>query len=51
MTVAEVAAELRVNPATVRRWITAGRLPAITLPGGSYRIERDDLGQLIAKSA
>ena len=28
LTVAEIADELRVNPATVRLWISKGRLPA-----------------------
>ena len=32
LTLAEIAAELRVNPATVRLWIARGRLPA-TRPG------------------
>lgn len=32
LTVQEVAARLRVNEATVRRWIKAGTLDAIKLP-------------------
>lgn len=40
MTVTEVAAELRVNPETVRRWIKTGRLAGIVTPGGTYRVPR-----------
>jgi len=32
LTVHEVAKRLRVDDTTVRRWITNGTLPAITLP-------------------
>lgn len=37
LTVAEVATRLRVDEATVRRWITDGVLEAITLPRRGYR--------------
>lgn len=47
LTVAEVAAEVRVNPETVRRWVQAGKLPALDI-GGGYRIEREDFDQLLA---
>jgi len=49
MTVPEVARELRVDPATVRRWITTGRLPA-TKPGKDYRVHQDDVVQLLRGS-
>lgn len=49
LTTAEVAAELRVDPATVRRWIAGGALPALAI-GRDYRIERADLDELIARS-
>lgn len=43
-TVQEAADRLLVTPETVRRWIAAGRLPAVVLPGGrEYRIYREDL--------
>lgn len=45
LTVPEVAAQLRVDPATVRRWITIGRLPA-TKPGRDYRVSQDAVDQL-----
>ncbi|WP_127480587.1 helix-turn-helix domain-containing protein [Nocardioides pantholopis] len=38
LTVPEVAQRLRVNPATVRRWIEAGTIPAVKI-GRSYRVE------------
>jgi excisionase family DNA binding protein len=42
MTVREVAEYLRVNHMTVRREITAGRLPA-TKVGRLYRINEEDV--------
>jgi excisionase family DNA binding protein len=38
MTVAAVAEELDVSARTVLRWIDAGKLEAIRLPGGRLRI-------------
>ena len=39
LTVAEVAARLNLNqPRTVRRYIASGRLEAIRLPHGEYRV-------------
>ena len=46
LTVPEVAARLRVNAATVRRWCADGTLPAIKV-GRSYRIEADQLTAVI----
>lgn len=40
LTVPQVAKWLNVNRASVRRWIVGGKLPAIRLPGGSYRITK-----------
>ncbi|HKV56883.1 MAG TPA: helix-turn-helix domain-containing protein [Ktedonobacteraceae bacterium] len=42
LTVEEVAKELRINPKTVRQYITSGDLMAI-LVGKGYKISRDDL--------
>lgn len=41
LTVAEVAEIYRVDPETVRRWLKAGRLNYVRLPGGGYRIPAD----------
>lgn len=46
LTVPEAAAQLRVDPATVRRWITIGRLPA-SKPGRDYRIRAAVVEQLL----
>lgn len=51
LTVADVAARLKITPTTVLRWIRDRRLPA-TKPGGDrmgYRIRADDLERLIAE--
>ena len=42
LTVEEVAKELRINPKTVRQYITSGDLMAI-LVGKGYKVSRDDL--------
>ncbi len=44
----EAADLLGVHPRTLRRWIIAGRLPAVLIPGrfgGEYRIAEDALEQ------
>lgn len=43
LTVPEVARLLRVGESTVRKWVAAGRVPFLELPGGDYRIPRLDL--------
>ena len=50
LTVEEVAETFRVNIETVRRWIRAGDLPALSLggPRSGYRIKRADLDAFIA---
>ena len=45
LTTNEVAAMCRVTPYTVRRWVTEGRLRAVTL--GQLRYHRADVDQLI----
>jgi excisionase family DNA binding protein len=46
LTVAEVAALLKLNPQTIRNWINQGTLPASHV-GRSVRIRRRDLDSLI----
>lgn len=46
LTVPEAAARLRVDPATVRRWIASGLLPAVK-PGAHWRIHPDDVAALL----
>lgn len=46
LTVDEVAAQLRVDVVTVRRWIGDRQLPAYRL-NGAYRIEQRDLDHFL----
>jgi excisionase family DNA binding protein len=43
LTVVDVAERYGVSPRTVLRWITAGELVAIELPGGQKRIRQTDV--------
>ncbi len=47
----EVAAIVRKNPTTIRRWIKTGLLPAARLPGhpdkANYLIRREDVLKLL----
>ncbi len=47
LTAAEVAAELNVDPETVRRWARQRKLTSITLPGGGKRFRSEQLEQLL----
>jgi excisionase family DNA binding protein len=48
MTVAEVAALLKISEVTVRRWIVQGELSAVKLPGrGIYRVRRSVIDRLL----
>lgn len=55
LTVHEVAAELRVDDTTVRRWVKTGALDAIRLPHRgnrqAYRIRRSTLDDLLSAPA
>lgn len=55
LTVHEVAKRLRVDDTTVRRWITNGVLPAITLPHSGkrqgYRILQTELDTVLNSTA
>ena len=48
LTVAEVAAELRLNPATIRLWISKGTLPARRAGRRKLLIRRSDLDRMLA---
>jgi excisionase family DNA binding protein len=50
MTVAEIAAVLKLNQQTIRNWIDQGRLPAIRI-GRRVRIKRSDFNELLATAA
>jgi excisionase family DNA binding protein len=47
LTIDEAAQAIDCSPTTVTRWIKSGRLPAVTLPSGRYRVRRDDLDKLL----
>lgn len=46
LTTEEVAQILKVQPITVRTYISRGELPAVSL-GGSYRVYRRDLDEFL----
>jgi excisionase family DNA binding protein len=54
LTVAEVAARLRVDETTVRRWIKQEALQAVSLPHQgkrqAYRIRRSTIDALLAQN-
>jgi len=49
-TVKEVAARVRLNPETIRRWIKDGRIKGISMGSdrGGYRIPESELRRLLA---
>ncbi len=48
LTVAAVAEELDVSMRTVQRWVAAGEIAVVRLPGGRVRIRRCDLDSAVA---
>ena len=49
LTPGEVAALFRVDPKTVTRWATAGRLGSIRTPGGHRRFRESEVRDLLTK--
>ncbi|MFP7697079.1 helix-turn-helix domain-containing protein [Trueperella sp. LYQ143] len=47
VTVAQVADMVDTTPHTVRVWICSGRLEAIRLPSGTYRIPRSAVEEMM----
>ena len=47
LTVTQVADELGFTPRTILRWIDAGHLEAIRLPGGRLRIPQSALAAML----
>lgn len=47
LTSGEVAALFRVDPKTVTRWATAGRIASILTPGGHRRFHEADVHALL----
>lgn len=48
LSLAQVAARLGVSRRTARRWLDAGKLPHVRLPGGSVRVSVAELDGLLA---
>lgn len=51
--VSEVAAWLRINPQTVRRWLKSGKLKGF-MPGGQkmgYRVYKSDVEQFLGRTS
>ncbi|MGI8430363.1 MAG: helix-turn-helix domain-containing protein [Solirubrobacteraceae bacterium] len=46
---AEIAEELRVNPATVRLWVSKGTLPAMRAGQRKLLIRRSDLNHMLGQ--
>ena len=49
LTPSEVAALFRVDPKTVTRWATAGRIGSIRTPGGHRRFRESEVKALLAE--
>jgi excisionase family DNA binding protein len=49
LTPGEVAALFRVDPKTVTRWATAGRIGSIRTPGGHRRFRESEVNELLAE--
>ena len=47
----EVALELRVSTATVKRWLRSGELEGVKLPGGAWRVRLAELDRLRTRRA
>jgi excisionase family DNA binding protein len=50
LTIAEVAGILHVSVSSVHRWIGNGKLKAIRLPSGHYRIRAADAEALLRET-
>ena len=50
LTLAEIAEELRVNPATVRLWVSKGQLKASRAGVRKWIVRRSDLDRMLAET-
>lgn len=51
LTTGRVAEILKVNPATVRRWVADRKIEAIILPSGQARIPRSAVESMLGEHA
>lgn len=49
LTTAQAAGEIQVSVRTIWRYIADGRLKALRLPDGQYRVERDALYAILKR--
>jgi len=49
LTSQDIATYCQVSKSTVLEWIKSGRLKAFRLPGGHYRIDKQDFGEFLEK--
>lgn len=47
LTLAEVGAELRVHPSTVRLWVANGRLAAVRAGARKWRVRRSEVDRML----
>ena len=47
LSIPEASERLGVSPATGRRWVKAGKLPAISLPGGRAKVRAADVEAIL----
>lgn len=50
LTTSQAATALNIHPKTVRRWIDEGRMAAVQLPSGHWRIARTEVDRLLGRS-
>ena len=43
----EAAEELRVHIETIMRWLRSGKLRGVKLPGGAWRVPREELDRIL----
>ena len=48
-TVAEVAELLSVSMSTIRTWLAKGGLTGLKLPGGDWRVRKEELDKMLAR--
>jgi excisionase family DNA binding protein len=49
LTSSDIAAYCQVSKSTVLAWIKSDRLKAYSLPGGHFRIDKEDFGNFLKK--
>lgn len=47
LSISEVAALFEVSDVSVRRWVKSGRLKAVRLPSGIFKVRREDVEAIL----